>query len=99
MTLFAAKEDLFDMKVVNIITCPFTYLGRHSYGVYLFHFVIIRSIAQVYVVQDPMSYLLWFILLLLITVLSLVIGNAIEKVAIFVVGLLNKHIFAKATLQ
>lgn len=99
LTLLSTQDYLFENQIVKFATFPFCYLGRHSYGVYLFHFVIIRSIAQTTIVQNPISLLLWFILLLSIIVLTVLLGNALSKLANFLVGFVNKHLFTKTTLQ
>ena len=64
--------------VLHVVTNPLLVLGKHSYGVYLFHFVIIRIISRYFFFEKDLHVAGWLFLYIAISFMSLVIGGSLE---------------------
>ena len=72
-------EPKFEMPAISFVSKPLCYLGKHSYGIYLFHFIIIYYFSQY--LQTPKYMLSWIGLFLIIVIMSLIIGNLLKGVS------------------
>lgn len=64
-------------KIFHPFSVCFSFLGKYSYGIYLFHMLILRFVPHLM----PITTLYWVFILSIVIMLSLVAGVGLEKIS------------------
>lgn len=78
--LIASRINWTSNFIIRMIVKPLIILGKHSFGIYLFLFLIIRIVASMISFDNTLKLYQWFSLYVVISLLSLGIGFVVEYI-------------------